>query len=421
LPLEFEPTTDPDGTVEVSFDAPSLSLYVLDREKQRAGFARVGLEGEAVDLSMESMASYGGTLLDADDRPMPDRTLRVYVKSSPYEAVAAQQTDRMGRFRFPSVPANVPLALNIHNGAGEIEYFLFDGDRLFQPGESRLDDRVKPERTESSPPNVQKMVALAESVDKICRNAGSTGLQGLVVLQGDQSQDVVQAVDHWFDDDKVRSILSYLTLRLKSDQWKSEAGIVAKFGWPVPGPGEIALVVLDGERKTVAAKILSTTGGSAVAQSAGVTFLNEHRPPIRDALEVLAEARREARESGRRVWLIHSGPRCAPCFSLARWIKDHHSVLETDYVIVKLIDIVDDHVREALAGLPEKEGDGIPWYAIAEADGRILATSSGPLGNIGFPSSVEGIRHLRQMLDQTARRMRPADLDGLIKTLSPDR
>ena len=422
LPLEFEPTVHPDGTLEVSFDAPSLSLYVLDREKQRAGFARVGLEGEAVDLNMESMAGYGGTVLDPNDRPMPDQTLQIFVKGSRYEAISAQQTDRMGRFRFPSVPANVPLEVKVQNiESGEPRYFLFDRERLFEPGESRLEDRLKPHRIEDPAPIAQKPVPLAESVGKICRNAGSTGLRGLVVLQGDQSQDVVQTVDRWFDDEKVRSILSYLPLRLKSDQWKSEAAIVAEFGWPVPGAGEIALVVLDGDRKTIAAKILSTSGGPAAAQSAGVTFLDEHRPLIRDARKVLADASREARSSGRRVWLIHSGPRCAPCFTLARWIKDHHSILEADYVVVELIDIVDDHVQEAIAGLPEKEGDGIPWFAFTEADGTILATSSGPLGNIGFPSSVEGVRHFRQMLDLTARRLRPADLDGLIKSLSPER
>ena len=61
---------------------------------------------------------------------------------------------------------------------------------------------------------------------------------------------------------------------------------------------------------------------------------------------------------------------------------------------------IDEHVTEAIAGLPIKDGDGIPWFAITEPDGTVLAISRGPLGNIGFPASVEEIRHFRQMLDR---------------------
>ena len=85
------------------------------------------------------------------------------------------------------------------------------------------------------------------------------------------------------------------------------------------------------------------------------------------------------------MWVIQGGPRCGPCFRLARWIEDHHATLEKDYVVVKLMDGIDEHVTEALAGLPIKDGDGIPWFAITEPDGTVLAISRGPLGNIGFP------------------------------------
>ena len=64
------------------------------------------------------------------------------------------------------------------------------------------------------------------------------------------------------------------------------------------------------------------------------------------------------------MWVIQGGPRCGPCFRLARWIEDHHATLDKDYVIVKLMEGIDEHVTEALAGLPIKDGDGIPWFAI---------------------------------------------------------
>jgi hypothetical protein len=50
----------------------------------------------------------------------------------------------------------------------------------------------------------------------------------------------------------------------------------------------------------------------------------------------------------------------------------------------------------------------------------VLATSEGPLGHIGFPSSMEDIRHFRQMLERTVRRLKSDELDSLVKSLSPN-
>ena len=141
----------------------------------------------------------------------------------------------------------------------------------------------------------------------------------------------------------------------------------------------------------------------------------------RNALTLLAEARSAAKRSGRRVWVIEGGPRCGPCFRLARWIEDQHAILEKDYVILKLMAGFDEHVSEAIAGLPINDGDGIPWFAITEPDGRVMAISRGPLGNIGFPASVEEIRHFRPMLERTNQRITTDEIDRLVNSLAPDK
>jgi hypothetical protein len=66
-----------------------------------------------------------------------------------------------------------------------------------------------------------------------------------------------------------------------------------------------------------------------------------------------------------------------------------------------------------------KDLSGIPWYAITEPDGKVLTTCEGPFGNIGIPDSVEGLRHLRHMLDQTSRHLTASEKDAMIKSLSP--
>ena len=85
------------------------------------------------------------------------------------------------------------------------------------------------------------------------------------------------------------------------------------------------------------------------------------------------------------MWIVQGGPRCGPCFRLARWMDDHHATLEKDYVIVKVMDGVDEHVAEVIAELPRARTDGIPWYAITEPDGTVLATSEARWAISDFP------------------------------------
>ena len=209
-------------------------------------------------------------------------------------------------------------------------------------------------------------------------------------------------------------------MRVGAAELKSQAATLKKYGWPMPAPGQVVLVALDGDERTIAARAIEAVRATG-ALGLGDEFLKEHMPPTRDARAMLTAARDEARKTGRRVWVVHGGPRCGPCFRLGRWLDEHHATLEKDYVIVKVMDGLDEHAAEVIKELPEREGDGIPWYAITEPDGTILATSQGPLGNIGFPGSVEGLRHFRGMLDRTVRKLTAAEVDGLIKLPSPNR
>jgi hypothetical protein len=55
--------------------------------------------------------------------------------------------------------------------------------------------------------------------------------------------------------------------------------------------------------------------------------------------------------------------------------------------------------------------------AITEPGGAVLATSDGPLGNIGFPGTIEDARHLREMLQRTARKLTAKEQDQLVESL----
>jgi Thioredoxin-like len=417
LPPELTPEVKPDGTFKVVFDAENLSLIFSDPQQHRSGFVQVGLNELSVDVKMTATAVYSGTVLNENGQPMGGRTLEFYVKTLWGKPIAAGQTDQGGRFRFAAVPATVPLALTMGRGEARSEYFIND-DRMFEPGEVRENDVVRTRRVQSEGPASRPAhPPLAEQVASACRNARPSGMHALVVLLGDDSGNVATLVGQLLNEDRANVIWRYLPVRVEAAELKTEAATLKKHGWPTPAPGKIVLVALNGKEETIATKQIEADASSA-ALSNGDAFLKQYMPPVRDARAGLAAAREEARKTGRRVWLVHGGPRCGPCFMLGRWIEEHHATLEKNFVIFKVMDGLDEHADEVIAELHEARGDGIPWHAITEPDGTILTTSHGPLGNIGFPGSVEGIRHFGQMLDRTARKLTPAELDGLISSLS---
>ena len=274
---------------------------------------------------------------------------------------------------------------------------------MFQPGELRENDVVRPSRSQSADQLARpSRPPLAAEIASACRNVRPSGMRALVVLLGDDSGNVASLANGLLDEDLANAILRYLSVRVEAAELKTEAATIKKFAWPIPSPGTVVLVALDGNEETIATKPIEAHP-RLTALATGDTFLKQHMPPVRDALATLIAARGEARKTGRRVWVVHGGPRCGPCFLLARWIEAHHATLEKDFVIVKVMDGLDEHAGEVIRQLPEAQGDGIPWFAITEPDGTILTTSHGALGNIGFPGSVEGARHFRQMLDRTAQ------------------
>ena len=421
IPPTLKPIVNPDGTFEVAFDAEAATLLFLDGERRLAGFAEKLKASENVDVRMMPTATYAGTLLDPDGKPASGRTVEMFVRNSDLKPIAARRTDEVGRFRFDAAPSNVPLQLRTRLEPDAPEEYIFDGDRLFTPGEAREKADLKLQRSGSSLTKPRPVAPLSERVESLCKKVGPSGMRGLVAVMGDDSGDAARTVDSLFDynDERMKDVLGYLTLRVEPAETAKEAATIAGRGWPSPKPGEVVLVAVDGEGKTIAAETLALKNVEA-AIDAGAAFMKRHRLPSHDARALLADARAEAKRSGRRVWVIEGGPRCGPCFMLARWIKDHHAVIDKDYVVVKLMEALDDHVPEAVAGLPIEDGDGIPWFAITEPDGVVLAHSRGPLGNIGFPSSLEGIRHFRTMLEQTTRKLTADEIERLVGSLSSD-
>ena len=131
------------------------------------------------------------------------------------------------------------------------------------------------------------------------------------MLQGDDSPNVVTATSRLLDPNRARSVSKYLTLRVEAARLKTEAPTLASLGCALPGMGEIVLVALNGDRKTIADKRVSTAE-MAAAITTGDDFLKRQVLPARNAKLLLEKARDEAKGSRRRVWIVYGGPRLHP-------------------------------------------------------------------------------------------------------------
>jgi hypothetical protein len=289
---------------------------------------------------------------------------------------------------------------------------------LLIPGEHRENGTVvyrsrsaTSERASSPPPS-----PFPERLERFLSHVRVTGMHALVLLEGDASAAVKALTQDATDYDQNPDILKYLPMVLTSEVRARDADALAEQPWPVPEAGEVVLVALSGGGDVLGTERMPARDGLLAEASMRLVgeFTTQHAPAVHDARRTFEEAKILAAETDRRVWLVSGGPRCGPCISLALWMSGQRELLERDYVVVK-VGICDVGADEVLQ--PYEPGDGIPWFVILDADGNALITSDGPLGNIGFPSEIESLRHLRGMLDETARRLTEAEKSDLIDTL----
>jgi len=65
---------------------------------------------------------------------------------------------------------------------------------------------------------------------------------------------------------------------------------------------------------------------------------------------------------------------------------------------------------------------GVPWYAILDDLGNVMATSddSESKQNIGFPSNVSGKNHFARTLKERLRRLTDEQIDAFVALLKSD-
>ncbi len=94
-----------------------------------------------------------------------------------------------------------------------------------------------------------------------------------------------------------------------------------------------------------------------------------------------------------------------------------NAVLAKDFVTLK-IDTERMTGGEELLKRYCKKSEGIPWFVFVDGDGNAIIDSSDPEnGNVGFPAQDSEIAWFKVMLEKVAKRITPADIEMLTRSL----
>lgn len=157
-----------------------------------------------------------------------------------------------------------------------------------------------------------------------------------------------------------------------------------------------------------------------------LAFFTQHEAKPLAAADVLAAGTAAAKQGSKRVFLHFGAPWCGWCHRLEDWMArpEIAAVLGKDFVDVKIDNdrmTGGKDVYEAQLKAAAQKGSGIPWFVFLDGDGKLLAHSTGPKGNTGFPYAPEEVDHFVTMLATVKVHLTDADVALLKRSLDENR
>jgi thioredoxin-related protein len=217
----------------------------------------------------------------------------------------------------------------------------------------------------------------------------------------------------------------YEVVRIDVGKYDRNADLLASYGVDLARTRIPVVTVLD-EDGTL---LLSEDSGfleSRVGRQIGVDvnkvqdFLLRYRAPTRSADTLYATALAAAARVKKCLLLHFEAPQRPGCEALEEWLDapEVRNVLEKDFVVQKI------DARRTLGGfellgrLRDPDSKGLPWMAVLDPEGRLVATSDAAgCENIEFPQTDEAIAHFGSMLRKGAVRLFDGDVQRLLDSL----
>ena len=418
--------SDEAGRFSFETKAATIAVYAYAANGAAAIYREIEMPQQLVELKMLPTVDYQGRILGKDGKPMVNQRVVASVESykgwddRPFpRRLRGNQvettTDAAGNYTLKNVPVGVRLVLRMENDSPQQpgrQPGMQIGQRFLQPGEQR------PLDVTNLAPRVRASVTVEQRLESMLKNCELYHLRLLLVTVADQpsmefADDIIDA------DDDHRALLGYLPMVLDASSPASRDQVAAlhkKYKWPAPEKGKCQFMILDPKGKEISRLVMNSKSGTDTKPI--FRLIAEHEPQAQNATKAFAAALAEAKRTNRVVWAQHSQTRCGPCYLLSRWIDQHRTILEKQFVFVKIDDVREQGGPEIVKQMTQGKHYGIPFVAIFDGEGKRLIDSDGPLGNFGFPSRFEEIVHLKAMITKTGQQISQSELNQLIESLS---
>ena len=262
---------------------------------------------------------------------------------------------------------------------------------------------------ETSPNNSNSQVWL----DKL-RDCQLNGYRPMIIVASD-SDEADQFIHQNLINGNINSILArFVTLRLTPNQVDAE--FVERMDLKVPSDGNVFVVVCDPSGSELQRATFGIDDDNVTERVA--EFVQRNAPEQMNTQQAWDRAFAIAKKTDRSVWVRVGSHYCRECFKFSRFLDAHKDVLSQDFVMLQLEDINRADYPDIYGRLPLWEQTGITFHGIFDASGAKLIDSVGPLGNIGYPTSFDGKRHLRRMLQITRKRIADEQIDAIISSMN---
>ncbi|HJQ79095.1 MAG TPA: carboxypeptidase regulatory-like domain-containing protein, partial [Lacipirellulaceae bacterium] len=433
--------TDEAGRFEVERELHRTVIHARSSDGKLAGVVEIGPDDETVMITVQPMATARGRLIHATSgAPLAGSEIvygvRVFLgdDDAPWRTSfgGKAMTNKDGTFTLTDLVVGqlyeISAAIHADDNPNNVSWRRVGNVTPEVASAIDLGDlRLAPLRLALTP---AERAARAFAVTKTPVERFETALADamisrqriLVLFAAADNRPAKRILELRYEDDEMSNLFDHyqvLAIDTSEANLSGAKELAERLDVELENPqAELLLIVAD-----VDGSVIANVGTEALSADRQLdkqtlqTLLKLNSPEPLNANQLLSEALQRAKADNKRVIVQETATWCGPCWLLSRFLEKHKQVWEADYILVKM-----DHrwtgAQEIMKGFRGDADGGIPWFAILDADGKVLVTSNGEDGNnIGYPGDESSQAHFRKMLETTAQRMTPAEIKSLMDAL----
>ena len=442
----FRTKADKNGEFKVEKESVNTVLMARSEDSKWAVITKLDPDSKKVELRLKRTIAATGKLVDDKGNPLGNKDLiygRDVYRGSRRSSFSISfggliQTNAKGEFKLENLVPGTTYQIRIvtKKEDGIPMSYRMVSEALPKIGSAKLDigQITYREPVPYRPPTMEERIAKSFKADLKLQRLGSAeeiakiNRQNVLLVLGNPSDSRVKQLFRWkYEDMEIKKMLhGFILLGYEyhgGTDLKSVSKLAEKAGLKLGSMKREPLLVFLNDRGKAIEKLelseLAANKRDEIDKSNLIRVLTEHTPQPLDGEKLLADALALAKKENKRVIVQETATWCGPCIRLSRFLDRTKDDWRKDYIWIKM-----DHrwskAPEIMRKMRNFAPGGVPWYAILDSSGKILATSNQEESeeNIGFPSSQAGIAHFMKMITKSKIRLTDKQVEVWVKKLA---